>query len=168
MSANAGDDGGVRPAAGALPSVGRDAGAVGTLGAAEGARATGALDSWAGAAFALDSCAGAAFGARFAAVALGLIDSGAGVVPLCAGAAEGDAGDEPLDALRPAAMGPRGPVVFCGAGLAFCAPASSRAFALASAAAASLSRAAAITGGDDVASPGVRAGDAGDATGFGG
>jgi hypothetical protein len=58
-------------------------------------------------------------------------------------------------------MGPRGPVVFCaGGGLALRAAASSRSFALACAAAASLSRAAVITGGDDVARPELRAGAA--------
>jgi hypothetical protein len=137
----------VARAMGALVSCGDD-GAVEAVGAAAVVRATGAV---AAVGFPVDGAGAAALGA-------GDEESDEGAVPFGAGV-------EPLVGPR-SATGPRGPVVFCGAELVFCAAASSRAFALACAAAASLSRASAITGGDDVASPALRTGAAGATTGF--
>jgi hypothetical protein len=112
-----------------------------------------------------DSDAGVATGARAIAGALGLVGNGAAAEALAAGAAGRGVVEPVVDGLR-SATGPRGPVVFCASGLALRAAASSRSFALACAAAASLSRAAVITGGDDVARPELRAGAADGAAGF--
>jgi hypothetical protein len=99
-------------------------------------------------------------GARLAA---GALDSGAAddraVEALGAGSLEGT-GAGLLVGARSATDSRGAAVVCCGGELGLRVAASSRAFALACAAAASLSRAIAITGGDDVARPALRAGAA--------
>jgi hypothetical protein len=147
-----------------------EGGAAGALDVTDGARDTGAgaLTSGAsergGSGMLADDCEGGAAGALGAVdgarVTAGALDSDAGVRAVTAALALVGAGGVAVAGAR-SATGPRGLVAFCGEGLALCAAASSRAFTLAFAAAASLSRATAITGGEDVARPAFRAGVAG-------